>query len=193
MVQKYKKKDVLFQQAVEKDIEEAIFVHDEEQKEEEEKERWSAKSENELVEEFSRLLRVSEGTMNAPLQAFRFARRYFLEREDDDSEFSRGESYSQSRFFKKMNVAQHHGPFFDQCAKANAFELMMEYYGLFDPRDDKMDGGRLANAFISRMSREMRDGENNDEGFDLNASTTKSAKKNRNQSNNIKKQQRVLL
>ena len=63
--------------------------------------------------------------MNAPLQAFRFARRYFLEREDDDSEFSRGESYSQSRFFKKMNVAQHHGPFFDQCAKANAFELMM--------------------------------------------------------------------
>ena len=90
MVQKYKKKDVLFQQAVEKDIEEAIFVHDEEQKEEEEKERWSAKSENELVEEFSRLLRVSEGTMNAPLQAFRFARRYFLEREDDDSEFSRG-------------------------------------------------------------------------------------------------------
>ena len=186
VVQKYKKKDVLFQQAVEKDIEEAIFVHDEEQKEEEEKERWSAKSENELVEEFSRLLRVSEGTMNAPLQAFRFARRYFLEREDDDSEFSRGESYSQSRFFKKMNVAQHHGPFFDQCAKANAFELMMEYYGLFDPRDDKMDGGRLANAFISRMSREMRDGENNDEGFDLNASTTKSAKKNRNQSNNIK-------
>ena len=63
MVQKYTKKDVLFQQAVEKDIEEAIFVHDEEQKEEEEKERWSAKSENELVEEFSRLLRVSEGTM----------------------------------------------------------------------------------------------------------------------------------
>ena len=186
VVQKYKKKDVLFQQAVEKDIEEAIFVHDEEQKEEEEKERWSAKSENELVEEFSRLLRVSEGTMNAPLQAFRFARRYFLEREDDDGEFSRGESYSQSRFFKKMNVAQHHGPFFDQCAKANAFELMMEYYGLFDPRDDKMDGGRLANAFISRMSREMRDGENNDEGFDLNASTTKSAKKNRNQGNNIK-------
>ena len=33
VVQKYKKKDVLFQQAVEKDIEEAIFVHDEEQKE----------------------------------------------------------------------------------------------------------------------------------------------------------------
>ena len=185
VVQKYKKKDVLFQQVVEKDVEEAIFVHNEEQKEEEEKERWSAKSENELVEEFSRLLRVSEGTMNAPLQAFRFARRYFLEREDDEGEFV-GESYSQSRFFKKMNVAQHHGPFFDQCAKANAFELMMEYYGLFDPRDDKMDGGRLANAFISRMSREMRDGENNDEGFDLNASTTKSAKKNRNQSNNIK-------
>ena len=86
VVQKYKKKDVLFQQAVEKDIEEAIFVHDEEQKEEEEKERWSAKSENELVEEFLRLLRVSEGTMNAPLQAFRFARRYFLEREDHDSD-----------------------------------------------------------------------------------------------------------
>ena len=186
VVQKYKKKDVLFQAQVEKDIEEAIFVYNEEQKEEEEKECWSAKSENERVEEFSRLLRVSEGTMNAPVQAFRFARRYFLEREDGEGEFSRRESYSQSRFFKKMNVAQHHGPFFDQCAKANAFELMMEYYGLFDPRDDKMDGGRLANAFISRMSREMRDGENNDEGFDLNASTTKSAKKNRNQSNNIK-------
>ena len=38
---------------------------------------------------------------------------------------------------------------------------MMEYYGLFDPRDDQMDGGRIANAFISRMSREMRGGENN--------------------------------
>ena len=76
-----------------------------------------------------------------------------------------------------MNVAQHHGPFFDQCVKGNAFDLMMEYYGLFDPRDDQMDGGRIANAFISRMSREMRDGENN--GFNLNASSTSISGKER--------------
>ena len=92
-----------------------------------------------------------------------------------------------------MNVAQHHGPFFDQCVKANALELMMEYYGLFDPRDDKMDGGRLANAFISRMSREMRDGENNDEGFDLNASSTSISVKERKQSNNTETTTRFTL
>ena len=174
VVQRYyysKTKDAAVKAAVEKDMEEEIFLSERETREKNtEKElediKWKNTTDAERVEEFWRLLRVSKGTMNAPAQAFRFARMHLAEG-----------SFVPSRVFMKMNVAQHHGPFFDQCVKGNAFDLMMEYYGLFDPRDDQMDGGRIANAFISRMSREMRDGENN--GFNLNASSTSISVKER--------------
>jgi len=186
VVQKYKK-DALLKAAAEEDmrLEEILYEKEQrqqqktaEEEEEEEAEEWKRKTESERLEEFSRLLRISEGTMNAPSRAFRFARRQFVaEAREGGEEVSR----VPSSLFERMNVAQHHGPFFDQCAKASAFELMMEYYDLFDPKDDKMDGGRLANAFISRMSRQMRDGESNDDGFDLNAptTTTSASRKNR--------------
>ena len=154
-----KTKDAAVKAAVEKDMEEEIFLSERETREKNtEKEvkdiKWKNTTDAERVEEFEVTPRLERDDERAGAR-LRFARMHLAE----------GSFVPSQKVFMKMNVAQHHGPFFDQCVKGNAFDLMMEYYGLFDPRDDQMDGGRIANAFISRMSREMRNGENNRSNF----------------------------
>jgi len=64
--------------------------------------------------------------------------------------------YVSSETYDKMQVRTHHGPFWDLCANARDLDLAVKYFELFDPKDDKRSGGRLANAFMTRMTKEIR-------------------------------------